>query len=98
MTTVSSTLTPLTSATVAWHTEHMHRPLGTVEKLGKEPASREYLRSIAPASLQGINLRGGFDFPNADYVDRFIPSFMVARRHRRTTHVEISLTARWSKL
>jgi len=74
---VSSTLTLLTNAIMAWNTEHMQRTLDTVENLGNQPVSPEHLRSIAPTSLESINLRDTFDFPIADYVDRLMPSFMV---------------------
>lgn len=74
---VSSALTLLTNAVMAWNTEHMQRALDTIEKLGNQPVLSEHLRSIAPTSLEGINLRGSFDFPIADYVRRLMPSLMV---------------------
>jgi TnpA family transposase len=74
---VSSALTLLTNAVMAWNTQHMQSALDTIEKLGNQPALPEHLRSIAPTSLEGINLRGTFDFPIADYVDRLMPSLMV---------------------
>lgn len=74
---VSSALTLLTNAVMAWNTEHMQRALDTIEKLGNQPVLPEHLRSIAPTSLEGVNLRGTFDFPIADYVHRLMPSLMV---------------------
>jgi Tn3 transposase DDE domain len=75
---VSSALTLLTNAVMAWNTQHMQRALDTIEKLGNQPVLPEHLRSIAPTSLEGINLRGTFDFPIANYVHRLMPSLMVA--------------------
>ncbi|MGF6723153.1 hypothetical protein P3T43_002508 [Paraburkholderia sp. GAS41] len=56
----------------------MQSALDTIEKLGNQSVLPEHLRSIAPTSLEGINLRGTFDFPIADYVHRLMPS-LVAR-------------------
>jgi hypothetical protein len=50
----------------------------TIETLGNEPVSPHHLRSIAPTSLEGINLRGTFDFPIADYADRSKPTLAGA--------------------
>ncbi|CAE6867197.1 hypothetical protein R75465_08040 [Paraburkholderia aspalathi] len=74
---VSSALTLLTNSVMAWSTQHMQRALDTIEKLGNQPVLPEHLRSIAPTALEGINLRGTFDFPIADYVDRLMPSLIV---------------------
>ena len=75
---VSSSLTLLTNALMAWNTQHMQRALDTVERLGETPAQAEYLRRIAPTALEGINLRGTFDFPVAQYVGRLMPSTVTA--------------------
>jgi hypothetical protein len=74
---VASALTLLTNAVIAWDTQHMQLALDTIEKLGNQPVLPEHLRSIAPTSLEGINLRGTFDFPIADYVHRLMPSLVV---------------------
>lgn len=74
---VSSALTLLTNAVMEWNTEHMQRALDTIEKFGNQPLLPEHLRSIAPTSLEGINLRGTFDFLIADYVDRLMPSLIL---------------------
>ena len=44
---VSSALTLLTNAVMAWNTQHMLRALDTIEKLGNQPVLPEHLRSIA---------------------------------------------------
>ena len=74
---VSSALTLLTNAVMAWNTQHMQRSLETIERLGEMPVLAEHVRRIAPTALDGINLRGTFDFPVAQYVSRLMPS-MVA--------------------
>jgi hypothetical protein len=51
-----------------------HSPRQRVQNMG----CRGHLRSIAPTSLEGINLRGTFDFPIADYVHRLMPSLVRA--------------------
>ena len=56
----------------------MQRAIETIETLGNEPVPPHHLRSIAPTSLEGINLRGTFDFPIADYADRLMPSLAGA--------------------
>jgi len=71
---VSSALTLLTNAVMAWNTMHMQNALETVERLGQKPVVAEHMRRIAPTALEGINLRGTFDFPVAQYVSRLMPS------------------------
>ena len=74
---VSSALALLTNAVIARNTEHKQRALDTIEKLGNQPVLPEHLRSIAPTSLGGINRRGTFDFPIADYADRLMRSLIL---------------------
>nr|WP_311767774.1 Tn3 family transposase [Burkholderia sp. Bp8963] len=64
---VSSALSLLTNAVLAWNTVHMQRAVERIEVLGQRPVRPEYLRRIAPTNLEGINLRGTFDFPVADF-------------------------------
>jgi len=71
---VSSALTLLTNAVMAWNTMHMQHALETIERLGQAPVIGEHMRRIAPTALEGINLRGTFDFPVAQYVSRLMPS------------------------
>ncbi|KVE40067.1 transposase [Burkholderia sp. BDU5] len=75
---VSSALTLLTNAVMAWNTMHMQRALENIERLGQMPVRPEYMRGIAPTRLEGINLRGTFDFPVADYAHRLMPSLVVS--------------------
>lgn len=71
---VSSALTLLTNALMAWNTLHMQRALEAIEQQGKAVDFAALLRHIAPTGLEGINLRGTFDFPLAQYVARLMPS------------------------
>lgn len=64
---VSSALTLLSNAVMAWNTLHMQRALDAIEAIGGEAMRAEDLRQIAPTHLEGINLRGTFDFPIARY-------------------------------
>ncbi|EHP43488.1 Tn21-like transposase [Cupriavidus basilensis OR16] len=71
---VSSALTLLSNAVMAWNTLHMQRALDAIEAIGGEAMRTEDLRQIAPTRLEGINLRGTFDFPIARYAHRLLPS------------------------
>ncbi|CAJ3199676.1 transposase Tn3 family protein [Burkholderia pseudomallei] len=74
---VSSALSLLTNAVLAWNTVHMQQAVDRIEALGQMPVRPEYLRRIAPTYLEGINLRGTFDFPVADFAHRLMPSLMI---------------------
>ncbi|UMY33482.1 Tn3 family transposase [Burkholderia contaminans] len=74
---VSSSLSLLTNSVLAWNTMHMQRAVERIEALGQAPVLPEYLRRIAPTYLEGINLRGTFEFPVADYAHRLMPSLVV---------------------
>lgn len=80
---VSSSLSLLTNALMAWNTQHMQRAVERIEAVGGEKLSPEDLRRIAPTNLEGINLRGTFEFPLADYALRILPS--SASIHLATT-------------
>jgi hypothetical protein len=83
---VSSALTLLTNVVMAWNTLHMQRAV----ELGGQPVLPHLLRGIGPTSLEGINLRGAFDFPIADYAERLMPGLnsgnpFPSKRTRRLT-------------
>lgn len=90
---VASALSLLTNAVIAWDTQHMQRAPDTIEKPGNQHVLPEHLRSIAPPSLEGINLRGTLDFPIADCVHRLMPSLVGVWRHLRSARAERSSTA-----
>ncbi len=71
---VSSSLTLLSNAVMAWNTLHMQHALETIEAIGGESMRADDLRQIAPTRLEGINLRGTLDFPIARYAHRLLPS------------------------
>jgi hypothetical protein len=73
---VSSSLTLLTNAVMAWNTMHMQRGIDQMEDMNGSPLQASDLRRIAPTYLEGINLRGTFDFPIARYADRVLPSLV----------------------
>ncbi len=71
---VSSSLSLPTNALLAWNTQHMQRAVERIEAISGEKLQPEDLRRIAPTNLEGINLRGTFDFPLANYASRILPS------------------------
>lgn len=74
MVAVSSSLSLLANALMAWNTMHMQGAKEHIEKVGGEELFSDDLRRIAPTNLEGINLRGTFDFPLAQYAARILPS------------------------
>src|SRR4030095_16189902 len=71
---VSSSLTLLSNSVMAWNTMHMQRSWNILEKIGGETTRSEGLRHIGPTHLEGINLRGTFEFPIARYAHRLMPT------------------------
>jgi len=71
---VSSALTLLSNAVMAWNTMHMQRSWDILERVGAETVRAVDLRHIGPTHLEGINLRGTFDFPIARYAHRLMPT------------------------
>jgi hypothetical protein len=71
---VSSALALLTNAVMAWNTMHMQRAVDNIETMSGEAVQTTDLRRIAPTHLEGVNLRGTFDFPIARYAHRVLPS------------------------
>ncbi len=52
----------------------MQRPLENIERSRGQQISTKQLRRIAPTHIEGINLRGTFNFPVALYAKRILPS------------------------
>jgi TnpA family transposase len=71
---VSSSLSLLTNAVMAWNTRHMQQAVDQIEARTGEALVPDDLRRIAPTALEGINLRGTFDFPLAEYEQRILPT------------------------
>ncbi len=57
------------------NTMHMQQAL---DAIGGESMRAEDLRQIAPTYLEGINLRGTFEFPIARYAHRLLPSTAIS--------------------
>lgn len=51
----------------------MQAALNGLRAAGAEPPSQD-LRRVAPTNLDGINLRGTFDFPVEKFAERILPS------------------------
>lgn len=71
---MSSSLALLTNAVMAWNTMHMQRAVDQIGAMSGDALQAAALRRIAPTHLEGINLRGTFDFPIARYAHRVLPS------------------------
>ena len=71
---VSSSLSLLSNALMAWNTQYMQRAVDEIEAIGGEKLLPDDLRRIAPTNLDGINLRGTLDFPLETYASRILPS------------------------
>lgn len=54
----------------------MQRGIDQMEDMNGSSLQASDLRRIAPTYLEGINLRGTFDFPIARYADRVLPSLV----------------------
>jgi hypothetical protein len=61
---------------MAWNTMHMQRAVDQIEEITGDSPQAVDLRRIAPTYLEGINLRGTFDFPIARYAERVLPSLV----------------------
>jgi hypothetical protein len=73
---VSSALSLMCNMVMAWNTEHMQAGLDRIHAAGADPSSED-LRRVAPTNIEGLNLRGTFDFPVEKYAERILPSSMV---------------------
>ncbi|MGX6999499.1 hypothetical protein [Caballeronia sp. KNU42] len=61
---------------MARNTMHMQRAVDRVEERSGDVIQPSDLRRIAPTYLEGISLRGTFDFPIARYADWVLPSLV----------------------
>jgi len=62
---------------------HMQRAVNQIEAMSGETVQTADLRRIAPRHLEGINLRGTFDFPIARYTHYLLPSAADLNAKRR---------------
>ena len=70
---VSSALSLLCNIVVVWNAEGMQASFDRIRAAGQEPLPQD-LRRVAPTNIEGINLRGTFDFPVEKYAARILPS------------------------
>lgn len=82
---VSSSLSLLSNSVMAWNAGHMQNALNRIQAAGENPLSED-LRRIAPINIEGINLRGTFDFPVEKFAQRILPSSVPVKapNQRRT--------------
>lgn len=58
---------------MAWNAGHMQPAWEGIKAAGGEPLTED-LRRVAPTNIEGINLRGTFDFPVEKFAQRILPS------------------------
>ena len=73
---VSSALSLMSNLVMAWNAEHMQAALERMQASGANPSSDD-LRRIAPTNIDGVNLRGTYDFPVEKYAERILPSSII---------------------
>jgi hypothetical protein len=86
---ISGALTLLANIVMAWMTQHIQRVLDAWQHAGTRRVEGDQLRHMAPVHVQGINLRGVWQFPIARYRNRLMlatPS--RARRRANATTVD----------
>lgn len=82
---VSSALSLLSNCVMSWNAGHMQTAWEGIRQAGGEPVTGD-LRRIAPTNIEGINLRGTFDFPVEKFAQRILPSSVPVKTlgQRRT--------------
>ncbi len=74
---ISSALSLMCNIVMGWNAEHMQRAYERIRAEGAEPAGED-MRRVAPTNIEGINLRGTFEFPVEKYAERILPSSVAA--------------------
>lgn len=85
---VSSALSLMCNAVMAWNAKHMQIGLERILELGQEPPPLD-LRRIAPTEIERINLRGTFEFNLDQFAERIMPSSASAPDESLLRHVNI---------
>jgi TnpA family transposase len=80
---VSSALSLMSNIVMAWNARHMQAALDRIQAAGGAPSPAD-LRRIAPTNIEGVNLRGTFDFPVEKYAERILPSSVVGSSSARS--------------
>ncbi len=70
---VSAALSLLSNCVMSWNAGHMQTAWEGIRQAGGEPVTED-LRRVAPTNIEGINLRGTFDFPVEKFAQRILPS------------------------
>ncbi len=78
---VSSALSLMCNAVMAWNAKHMQAGLERIQANGQEPPVLD-LRRIAPTEIEGVNLRGTFEFNLEKFAERLMPSSVRAADDR----------------
>ena len=74
---ISSALSLMCNIVMGWNAEHMQRAYERIRAEGAEPVGED-MRRVAPTNIEGINLRGTFEFPVEKYAERILPSSVAA--------------------
>ena len=82
---VADALSLLANIVMAWNTTQMQGAL-TRWANRRQVILPEIIGSIAPARLEGINLRGVFRFPIERYADQLLPSQTAPKALKSTAH------------
>lgn len=80
---VSSALSLLCNIVVVWNADGMQAALDRLRAEGLHPFAKD-LRRVAPTNIEGINLRGTFDFPVSKYAQRILPSTAASAHGPKT--------------
>lgn len=70
---ISSALSLMCNIVMGWNAGHMQSAYERIRAEGAEPLSED-LRRVAPTNIEGVNLRGTFDFPVEKYAELILPS------------------------
>jgi predicted component of viral defense system (DUF524 family) len=57
---------------MSWNAAHVQTALDGIKRAGGAPVTHD-LRRIAPTNIEGVNLRGTFDFPVEKFAQRILP-------------------------
>src|SRR5579863_4412765 len=82
MRSVADGLTLLTNIVMSWNTMQMQEVLNRWRVASQQPIPSRLISRIAPTRIEGINLRGVFEFPIERFYAKLLPS-MVRRPQRR---------------
>lgn len=85
MRSVADGLTLLTNIVMAWNTMQMQEVLNRWRLVEQQVISSRLISRIAPTRVEGINLRGVFEFPIERFYARLLPSMMSRPQRRKSS-------------